>query len=233
VLGKSDAALPVLQRALPVLLREHPSMPAYGLGESLRASARCIPAPVLAGLARDALASSDVRGNVRRLWGYVEFSLDPKRFDVQGAWLPSQRTIIAAFDLVSRTNDLLDALDVEDENRPIRRAMMVFALGRFSSPSADYPAARHMRGSNREEVVRRSIDMLGAMTVPSAGALLARLIENEDLTVWRNELIHARFLNARLMRDILFMHLSPRDVRAALSGKAPVNSADLRAVVVE
>lgn len=232
-LGKSEVALPVLQRALPVLLREHPAMPAYALGETLRASARCMQAPVLAGLARDALARPDVIGKARRLWGYVDFSLDPKRFDAPDAVPPSQRTIIATFDLVSRTNDLLDALDSEDENRPIRRAMMVFALGRFSAPSADYPAARHMRGSNREAVVRRSIDMLGAIADASAGSLLTRLIENEDLAAWRKELMHAKFMHARLERDRSFEHPCPGEVLDTIAGRAPANAADLRAVVAE
>lgn len=233
VLDHSDLATPVLQRALPALLRERPGMPAYALRETLIAAAKRIPVATLRDLTREALTNADVKGKSRRLWAYVDFSLDPAKFDHSDAVLPSQRTILAAFDLAIESDNLIEALDVDDDARALRRAMMIFALGRYVAPSADYPGVRHRRRHSREEVVRGSINLLGTMTGAAVSGLFSRLMADSGLGAWRKELMHARFQHIRLTRDQVFVHPSPADVRQALAGKAPVNAADLRAIACE
>jgi hypothetical protein len=233
-LMRADDAKPILQQVLPRLLREHPMMPVSALRQVLLAAATLqMPAQLLHDLADQALSNPAVKDKPRRLWAYVDFALNPEKFDVPDAALPSPRTILATFDQAIESDDLINAFDPQDDARVLRRALMVAALGRVVSPSADYPSASHRRRGSREGVVRESINILGAIVHPAAGEWLTRLIAQPDLAAWYSQLRHARFEQARLMRDHAFVHPAPGAVREALAGRAPVNSADLRAIVRE
>jgi hypothetical protein len=233
VLQRFDLAVPVLKTALPQLLRSRAGMPAHALGQALAAGAKHISLPILCELASEALIDGTVRGKSRRLWGYVDFALNPSKFENPDLPVPSQRTILATIDLALRNHNLIDAFDIDDDARAIRLSMMISGLGRYVKPSADYSSARHMRSSNREEVVRNSINALGAMVGSGVSKLFSRLLADAALEGWRKELMHARSQHLRLMRDRTFVHPSPKQVLQALAGKAPVNAADLRAVVLE
>jgi hypothetical protein len=232
-LNRSQPALQVLSHALPSLLRTRPSMPAHALGQTLSAAVKCVPPSVLRDLVQEALADTAVIGKSRLLWLYADFSLGPAKYAEPSAVLPSERNILAAFDLALQSDDLLNALDINDDAHPLRRAMIILALGRYASPSADYPNARYFRTSNREEVVRSSINMLGAMTGKAVTSLLSQLMADPRLKSWRKELAHAKFQHLAIVRDQAFAHPSPLAVREALAGNAPVNSADLRAIIRE
>jgi hypothetical protein len=232
-LQNSPKASVLLESALPALLYARPAMPGHALVQALSMVAKSLPASALRDLVRAALADSAVIGESRRLWVYADFSLNPAKFDAPEAVLPRQRSILATFDLVLKSENFLDALDIDDEARALRRTMMIAVLGQYAAPSADYPAARHMRGDSREKVIRTSINLLGAMASGAVTPMFSRLLAYPGLTLWRHEILHARSQHLRLVRDHAFVHPTPSAVREALAGKAPVNSADLRAIVRE
>jgi hypothetical protein len=231
--SNAESAVPVVQRALRDVLRARPYMHVHALRQALSAAAKQLSLASLRDLTREALANAAVKGKSRRMWSYVDFSFDPAKFDRPNAVLPSQRTILATFNLVLQHNDLIDLLDIDQETRALHRAMIIFALGRSVSPSADYPDVRHRLKLGKEEVIRKSINMLGAMMGSAVSGLFSRLIADPSLEAWRKELMHARFQHVMLMRDFAFKHPSSEAVRNALAGKAPVNAADLRAIACE
>lgn len=232
-LARSTSAQPLLQRALPRLLRVHPTMPPYELSRVLATTAKCLAQVEIRPLVDAALADRSVRGISRRLWLCVDFALNPARYDTGDVMRQYRRTVMTALDLSSDADALIDALDFDDENRALRRALMVRIAGRFVTPSKNYSDHRPMRGMLREEVVRKSIQQFASMTCPTVVGHLSRLIEDPDLKQWRKELMHARFEHMRLVRDQTFVHPMPRSVADALAGGDPINSSDLRAIVHE
>jgi hypothetical protein len=111
--------------------------------------------------------------------------------------------------------------------------MIVRLLGRASLPGDAFQSGLVTREARLSEAVRRTITGLENIPHPDAGVALARLSEDGDLTAWRSSLRHARAQQARLRRDQNFTHPGPAAIRSAIGGGSPVNTADLRAVVLE
>ena len=88
----------------------------------------------------------------------------------------------------------------------------------------------------RDEVrglLRHMIETLSGSTDPNAGRELARLRGLPSLHAWFISIDGAISDNTRLVRAANFVHASPKAVALMLANRAPVNAADLQALVVD
>lgn len=232
-LAESDARDGALSRALDALLTSRPTMPPGALRTALRAAAKHLDWARLGTLASAALADASVTGPQRTIWSFLAFTLDPAG---QGDRFLSEHTGEEAAGLFDE--DLSDGLmeafgGAGGGSRAHREAVIVRLLGPSSSPESRRSSGRVMRARESSDTVRRAINALAQDAHSDAGQLLAALVEEPGLGEWHPSLRHAQAQQARLRRDHAFRHPKAEAVRAAIAGGPPVNSSDLRAVVLE
>jgi hypothetical protein len=219
-------------QAIDRLLANRPAMPAASLRFALRIAAKHIDAPRLLELSQAALANAAVVDNERHIWGLVEFLLDPIGHE-RVVLERDGRDLPELFDEFIREG-LYDAFCNADGSDQIHLgAAIVRVLGRHSSPEDELVSGLVTGAARLSETVRQTIWSLASCPRPDAGALLAGLVEDEGLAVWRPSIRYAQTQQARLQRDRKFKHPISSVVRAAVEGGPPVNAADLRAVVLE
>lgn len=81
--------------------------------------------------------------------------------------------------------------------------------------------------------MENEINTLAATQGPEVAAALQGLIEDPALAAWRPHLFHARAEQAKLRRDEAFRHPALAQLEDTLKAGAPMNAADMRAIVVE
>lgn len=228
--GGRDGAL---SRALDTLLTTRPTMPSGALRTALRAAATHLELARLRTLASTTLATVAVTGPQRTIWSFVAFALDPAG---QADRFMSEHTGEEAAGLFDEdlSDGLMEAFGaVEGGSRAHREAVIIRLLGPSSSPESRPSSGRVTRVRESRDTVRRAISALAQDPHPNAGQVLASLIEEPSLSEWRACLRHAQAQQTRLRRDHTFRHPGAGAVRAAIAGGPPVNSSDLRAVVLE
>jgi hypothetical protein len=232
-LAESDDRDGALSRALDVLLTTRPTMPPGALRTALRAAAKHLDPTRLRTLATSALAAAAVPSPQRTIWSFVAFALDPAG---QGDRFMAEHTGEEAAGLfdVDLSDGLMEAFGgSEGGSRPHREAVIVRLLGPSSSPESRPYSGRVIRSRESSYTVSRAISALAQDAHPAAGQMLASLLEEPSLGDWRPSLRHAQAQQTRLRRDHAFRHPSAGAVKAAIAGGPPVNSSDLRAVVLE
>lgn len=219
--------------ALELILAERPNMPLDPLRMLLMDAAKRLPPNRLAELADAALGRTDLSPRARTLWSLVVFGVrgDPARAALDGH---------DAQDLHALMDDSLGAgvlehLPVENEaERASRDAAIIRALGPTSTPeTASASTGRTVRGKRSSDAVHRAIRQIERNTDPSVTTLLDECLEMAVLADWHPQLRHAREVQARSAVDNTFEHPSIGQVLALLTGGAPVNAADLRAILVD
>jgi hypothetical protein len=141
--------------------------------------------------------------------------------------------LVSFFDQALVDNFIEAFGEIDGGARVCRGAMIVRLLRRATLPGDEFQSGPVTREARLSEAVRRAITGLENNPNPDAGVALARLSEDGALTAWRSSLRHAQAKQARLRRDRNFTHPGPVVIRSAIGGGPPVNSADLRAVVME
>lgn len=214
------------------LLTTRPELPEDVLRSLVRAGAKHLETRTLLALAEQMLANPAVTGSVRSIWSFVAFALDANGHGQQ--FLAGHRGVEAG-PLFRLIDDLIEPLNgvVDDENRMHREFITVCLLGQLSSPEDQWHSGVVEERNQQSRIVMRSINWLGSVPTFQATKILDDLVENEEISVWRPSLRHARAQQARLRRDQNFRHPTPTEIHAALAGGPPINAMDLRAVVLE
>jgi hypothetical protein len=219
--------------AIDLLLARRPAMPTKALHSALRAAAKYGDTARLQALAQAALPNTRVVGGQRIIWNFVEFLVDPIGTGERLVAENSGSDIAELFDEPLMDGFIEAFHELDSSTRVHREAMIVQLLGRLSSPKDELVSGPVTGPARLSGTVRQAITRLASHPLPGAGVVLARLIEDGDLAEWRPSLRHAQAQQGRLQRDRNFKHPIPSVVRAAVDGGAPVNAADLRAVVLE
>lgn len=219
--------------ALEMILTERPHMPLDPLRMLVMDAAKRLPPTRLAELADAALRRTDLTPRARTLWSLVVFGV---RGDVARAALDGHD----AQDLHALMNDsfgagVLEHLPLENEaKRAARDAAIIRTLGPTSSPeTVSAGTGRAVRGKRSSDAVHRAIRQIERNTDPSVTTLLDECLEMAVLADWHPQLRHAREVQARSAVDDTFKHPTIGQVLALLAGGAPVNAADLRAILVD
>jgi hypothetical protein len=232
-LREGDARTEVARRTVADLLTMRPAMPPIALKSTLKAAAKCLDRDRLLSIAETALADTKVTGSQREIWAFVAFTL--------GSTSPAGQFVVdpgedaAADVLIEDSSDgLVEALSgVEGVDRIKIDAMAVRQLGKVAVPE-DWPGVGiATRRQSLSEIVNRAISNLAGAPQAEAGGILAECVQDPKLVKWRSTLQHAQAQHSRLIRDNAFAHPSPSVVGAALTGGAPVNASDLRAIVLQ
>lgn len=228
---EDDAHGPAVVEALHSVLDTRRSMPVLLLRAALRAAGKRIELKRLLALAEAALADATVTGEQRQIWVFTAFLLDPLKYGDQilteygadgGARLHE--------DLRSHEHELIPTVDATA--RAEREALIVRMVGASHPPEDDELMSGEDRLSNAD-IARRAIQILPNYPEVEAGHALRTLIADPKLAAWKRSLQHSYAQWARVHRESTFRFPTPTAVLEVLSGRAPVNSADLLVVVME
>ncbi len=219
--------------ALDIMLAERPHMTLDPLRMLLMDAAKRLPPARLAELADAALARTDLSARARTLWSLVVFGVrgDAARVALEGHDPKDLHALMEdAFGA-----GMLEHLPVANEaERAARDAAIIRALGPTSTPeTATTGTGRTVRTKRSSDAVHRAIRRIEQNTDPGVAKLLDECLKMPTLASWHPQLQHAREDQARSAVDITFEHPSVEKVLALLAGGAPVNAADLRAILID
>ena len=206
--------------ALQDALGKYPDMHGNVLAGLLQAAASLLPNAELLALADAALRMRKVGGESRELWLCEAFALNPtahrKRFGATFAGRADE--LSEHFNLVGRIAEGFAAQRI----LIAKGILEVCARGRHRDPFGG------------GQVARAGLDWLQNSADPLARIALEQLATDATLQqTWRDNFRHALAVQARQLRDRAFAPPAPAAIEEAMSGGAPVNAADLLAVVVE
>ncbi|WP_267347156.1 hypothetical protein [Sphingomonas sp. GM_Shp_2] len=213
-------------KALKQFLERHPSMSSKVLLPMLAAAGRHLSRDEIIRLAAVALTET-LPDEPRAIWSLVAFATDPltqsQRLDDHGIHL------FALFkDLTGSV--LLDAFGTGSKAEQIALASMMFAT---LAPEAGPAIDRSDQDASRIGTCATAmLTRLANDGSPDATDAIARL--HTDLArypAWEPDLRHTAEQQARSRRDREFLPPSAAALCELLEGKAPVNAADLRAIV--
>ena len=228
-LANEQRASPAVALATERLLALHPDLPSERLYQILVGAAGKVSAETLTRLARNAL-DGKLSGRNRAMWSLVLFALvgETERDRLRGHRAEHVRDLLEA----GLAGDLLAELPVaNDAIRAARDAAVVRILGPVSEPEGSRPAGRILRPHSASDPVHAALRRLEGNADPAAGRLMAECIASPKLSAWHDAIRHANAMHARVLRDSTFAPPDPHRVLDAMSGKGPVNAADLRAIV--
>lgn len=222
-------------RALDTLLNTRRSIPLKALRSAVSAAVKILGSARLLALAEAALADTVVAGEQRTIWSFVAFALDPAshgdRFVLDHSGKEEE---VGELFYETLSHGVIESFGgLEGSTRASREAVMVHFLGRVCSPEGRWPHNSDTNIGRLSYAVSCAINWLAAQSDPDAGAALAKLVEDSNLTAWLPTLHHAQAQHLRLRRDRFFKYPAPAAVRDAIDGGPPVNASDLRAIVME
>lgn len=222
--SRESAAYKVFGEAVRQLLSTRPALHPDALRSALRVAVKGLDASASARLAAAALESENLGQVQRTMWGFVAFALAPLG-DFQRFIEEHGEAGVA--DLVA--SGLVDSFrGAEGAPRTHVDALVIRAAAPSCTPDESFWHANGLA-----EHVRRSLNALASLAEPTAGHVLAQLIEHPELARWHASVRHAQAQHARIRREATFKHPSPKAIRAALAAGPPANAADLQAVVVD
>lgn len=187
----------------------------------------------MARLAADALANDSVTGKQRAIWSIAAFATDP--LHQQG-----KLTGHADADLHELFNErYYGGLVVAFRSgTDAEQSAIASAIFRLVAPVVD-PHVERRRGPVMDnhrlnETANGTLNRLAASSDQSATAAIAGLQAGvAAYPAWEAALRHAAAQQARARRDREFVPPDAAAVAEALSGRAPLNGADLRAILVD
>jgi hypothetical protein len=117
---------------------------------------------------------------------------------------------------------------------PVRVAGRLIELIAPHTPS-EYPTGERWVGDaeHRRDWVSHLINQLASAASAEAAEEIARLVGSRKLARWKLALQGAAFDQSRAMRDATFRQASVEDVANVLANKAPANSRDLAALILD
>lgn len=221
---------PASRHALAQLLERHPRMFAKILRPVLAAAGTQLDRAEIARLAAVALADPNLSAEQRAIWSLTAFGTDPinqgDKLAGHGDWL------LALFDGPSESA-FLDAFGRGSDAEQVALAAGVFSA---LAPNAE-PYVEMKSGHGRQEyrlsgAANNMLNRLGAVATPAAtSALEALRAQVTGYPAWEAALRHVVEQQAGTRRDREYLPPSPTAVMGALAGKAPINAADLRAIL--
>lgn len=200
-------------------LSKYPDMNSNSLGQLLHAAAGVLPVEQLMELADAALQVKAIGGECHDLWICVAFALDPN---------PYRERFVATF--AGRADELGEYFNL------LSRIGQGWSTQRILIAKGVLEACARgehdiYRGGNAG---RASLALLQNSSDRLARIALELLAADSSIAdAWRDDFRHALAIQARQWRDLAFAPPEPSAIEEALSGGAPVNAADLFAVVVE
>ncbi|HEX8574566.1 MAG TPA: hypothetical protein VF759_17630 [Allosphingosinicella sp.] len=218
--------------ASAAMLTRHPALPPDTLRTLIAVAAKHLDRAALAGIAAAALAGSALPAKQRAIWGLTLFALDPLggRDPLSGN---DDADLLALCDGISGTR-LIDVFPRGSGVEQVAIAAGMFALvAPHAEPYVERRSGRVLQSHRQSDAGNAFLNRLAALATPDATAAIAAL--KAKLTAypkWDAALKHAAEQQGRARRDAEFLPPDAAAVAEALAGRAPVNAADLRAVVV-
>lgn len=221
------------RQAILTMLERHPAMLPSVLRTLITAGARLVDRPTMADLAAAALASPAVQGKQRTIWAVVAFVTDPLR---QGSQLNGH--------LDEDLHDLFGehfhdgVINAFAPGTDVEQAMIAGTMFEMLAPLAE-PYVDRRRGAvtkahRLSDAANAALKRLGASSADAAtDALVSLLSKIAAFPKWEASLRHEAAQQARARRDREFVPPSAAAVAGTLAGQAPVNAADLRAILVD
>jgi hypothetical protein len=220
-------------RAVTVMLERHPGMFVEPLRTLLAAAGKLLDRPSRSRLAAAALADPAVTGKQRAIWSLVAFAADPKgqQDRLTGH---AEEDFLDLFDTISGTG-LLDTQSLGDATERVALAAAVFAaISPLAQPYVEIGRGRGRQDHRLSDAANGMLKRLGAAAEPVAGdAIRALRTRIFAYPAWDAALRHAAEQQARTHRDQVYSPPEAASVAETLAGRAPVNAADLRAILVD
>lgn len=219
--------------AVNSMLERHPAMAAPVLNTLVLQGAKHIDRAGMARLAANALALPEVTGKQRSIWAVVAFLTNPVH--QQG-----QLEGLAGEDLQELFGDhfhggLIHAFMPETAAEQTAIDATIFQV--LASQADPYVERRSGQGSNAHrlsDAANSALKRLGASSDVAATGVIAQLQSKlAAFPKWDASLRHTAAQQARARRDREFEPPSAVAVAEVLAGNAPVNAADLRAILVD
>ena len=227
VLQDNPELADALASRLEALLYARPNLPSQVLREIIRLVVGRHGTDAMVQIVESALSSA-LSDQARGLWLAAGIELDPTRFSVH---LPEIKDIEI---LTQALADYAIPLIMDDSaNRAERAELVIRYLGPTVSPSASYECDSGIITSEvrRCDAVRMAMSVLAADLSMEVNQSTNGLLEMPSIEQWHPDLQHALAGQAALRRDDAFRTPRATAVRVALSGGAPLNANDLRAIV--
>lgn len=220
-ISQPEAPKDLAASALRLLLQNPERLHGHVLTAALEGAARHLDREELAEIARGAVAHGNLAPKSASLWSLLQYLLDP----VAGVPAGDDAEMVNAMasDCFKTLRALLTCED-PSENTLID-AEIIQRLGPSAGPGR--------QGNSRGITVHSALNRLADSEDAGAGSTLGKLLDHPTLSDWHFSIKMARSQHLRKMRDQAFKHPTAADVRDALSGGPPINSGDLRAVVVD
>lgn len=217
--------------ALEIFLRTHPGTAFAPLRILMTAAAKRLSLPTLEALARAALATEGLPAAAKSLWSLLLFAIVGDRNLLAG----HAKGQIEALIEKPHGDELLEVVPLPSALVGAERAAAVIRiLGPLSSPEQSRPSGgRSMRAAGKSDAVHAALRAMSANPDPAAGRLLDECLAEDGLAAWRGDLLHTREQQRRLARDAYHGPPTPAVIASTLSGAAPANAADLRAIIVD
>ena len=223
-----------VQIAMRKLLTTHFDISADTLLDLLQAATRQLSLDELRVLTTAALASLRTVGEQRTLWRTLELSLDP--IETSGSFIAEY----AGQDFYRHFGNIGNhalfsylSLGYNEDERATMSYVKAQVLGRTTLPEWTPISGRLTISRQGSYAVQRAIETIAAHRGAFGEQLLAKLASTAELYPWHDFIAKLSRQQRRVVRDAVFRHPVPRDIRAALGGGPPLNSADLRAVLLE
>jgi hypothetical protein len=219
--------------AIRAMLTRHPGMNEAVLRPLIAGAAKFMERSELATLAAAALAKKKVKGKARAIWSVVAFVVDPiNRADVLNG--------LAADDVHELFEEnfrggLVASIPPGTEVEQAKLASTLFELlARDAEPYVDRRRGPVTKAHRLSDTANNAIRLLTSLSDPAASEAIVDLGSKlAAFPKWEPSLRHAAAQQARARRDREFVPPAAEAVVATLAGKAPVNSGDLRAILVD
>ena len=216
--------------ALSQLLGRHPRMFAKILRPVLAAAGTLLDRAHIESLAAAALADTDLSPEQRAIWSLAAFATDSVNQRDRLAGHGDE--LLSLFDGPSGSA-FLDAFERGSDDEQVALAAGVFSvLAPSAAPYVELKSGRVRPEYRLSEAANGMLKRLGGLAVPAAtSALEALRAQVVSFPAWEAALRHVAEQQARTRRDREYLPPPPAAVMAVLAGKAPINAADLRAIL--
>jgi hypothetical protein len=219
--------------AILAMLENRPTMLPSVLRTLVTAGARLVDQPTMLRLAAAALANADVKDKQRAIWAVVAFTTDP--FHQQGQLEGLVDEYLHELFEEHFHGGLIHAFAPgTDAEQAMISATMFEMLAPHAEPQVERRSGPVTKAHRLSDAANGALKRLGdSSNVAATNAIAALQGEVTAFPKWEASLRHAAAQQARARRDREFMPPSAAAVAGTLAGEAPVNAADLRAILVE